>query len=264
MREALNAAGAGAFIPKIIDPLLLEYQRRYAPLVRALPRVKWASDQYYFNQRTANATGGNVTDGGAVPVSTSTYVQNNFAMKHFQQVGAVTGYAQEVTRMVIGDLRETEIEGAIKGLFWDIETGLLWSNAASTLNGARPQIDGLDTQVSSFSGGSQNAIDQLGNSFTLAMLDQLVDMVQQNAAEDVESSEWMFVCSSTVQNKAAQLLTNQQRYMTVEVETGLIVPSYKNIPFIKSSFLSGRSLTMGAVTTTTATTTGSIAASAAD
>jgi len=41
LEEALTAAGAAALVQKQIDPVLLEYQRRYAPLVRALPTVKW-------------------------------------------------------------------------------------------------------------------------------------------------------------------------------------------------------------------------------
>lgn len=261
LREALTAAGAGALVPKIIDPMLLEYQRRYSPLVRALPSVKWDSDVYYFNQRTQVANGGFVTDGGAVPVSNSTYVQNNFQMKHLQVVGAVTGYAQEVTRQVIGDLRRTEIEGSIRGLTWDIETALLWSNAASTVNGARPQFDGLDTQVATFTGGNQNAIDMNNGALSLAMLDELIDMVETNAAMSVFDSSWMILMSNTANSKIAQLLVNQQRFVDrVEVEAGLLVPTYRDIPIIKSSFLQSRSFSMGTVTTATATTGGSLAA----
>lgn len=261
LREALTAAGAGALVPKIIDPILLEYQRRYSPLVRALPTVKWDSDVYYFNQRTQVANGGFVADGGAVPVSNSTYVQNNFQMKHLQVVGAVTGYAQEVTRQVIGDLRQTEIEGSVRGLTWDIETAILWANSASTINGARPQFDGLDSQVANFTGANQNALDQAGSTLTLAMLDELIDMVETNAAMSVFDASWMLTMSNTANSKVAQLLTNQQRFVDkVEVEAGLIVPTYRDIPIIKSSFLSARSLTMGTITTATATTGGTLAA----
>jgi hypothetical protein len=261
LREALNAAGAGALIPKIIDPMLLEYQRRYSPLVRALPSTKWDSDVYYFNQRTQVANGGFVTDGGALPVSNSTYVQNNFQMKHLQVVGAVTGYAQEVTRQVIGDLRRTEIEGSIRGLYWDTETGILWGNAGSTINGARPQFDGLDTQVATYTGGNQNAVDEAGATLTLAMLDQLVDMVETNAAMAVFDASWMILLSATANSKVAQLLTNQQRFVDkVEVAAGLLVPTYRDIPFIKSSFLQTRGFSMGTVTTATSTTGGSLAA----
>ena len=261
LREALTAAGASALQPKIIDPVLLEYQRRYSPLVRSIPTVPWASDQYYFNQRTTTASGGFVPDGGARPVANSTYVQNNFQMKHVQVVGAVTGYAQEVTRQVIGDLRETEIEGSIRGMYWDIETGICWGNSASTANGAQPQFDGLDSQVTTFSGGYQNAIDQQGNSLTLAMLDELIDMVESNAAMPVFDDTWMIVMSNSAASKVAQLQVSQQRFNDqVEVATGLIVPTYRNIPLVKTSFLQARGYSMGAVTTATATTGGTLAA----
>lgn len=261
LREALTAAGASPLVPKIIDPLLLEYQRRYSPLVRSLPSTKWDSDTYYFNQRTLVATGGFVPDGGARPVATSTYVQNNFKMAHLQVVGAVTGYAQEVTRQVIGDLRQTEIEGSIRGLAWDTETACLWGNAASTTVGAQPEFDGLDTLVSTYTGSGQNALDKAGATLTLAMLDELIDMVETNAAMSVFDSGWMIVMSNTAISKVAQLLINQQRFNDrVEVAAGLIVPTYRDIPLIKSSFLSTRSLSMGAVTTATATTGGTLAA----
>ena len=254
LREALTVSGVGALLPKIIDPLLLEYQRRYTPLVRALPSTKWDTDVYYWNNRSVVATGGFVSDGGAVPVSNSTFNQSSFQMKHLQVVGAVTGYSQNVTRLVIGDLRQTEIEGSIRGLLWDTETGIDWGNSASTINGARPQFDGLDTQVSIFSGANQNCQDKGGNTLTLAMLDELIDMVEQNAAMPVFDSSWMIVCSSTVVSKIAQLLVNQQRFNDkVQIAPGLLVDTYRNIPLVKTSFLSPRSYSMGTVTATGST-----------
>lgn len=261
LREALTAVGAGPLITKIIDPVLLEYQRRYSPLVRAIPTIKWDTDVYYFNQRTQNATGGFVQDGGATPISNSTYVQNSFQMKHVMVTGAITGYAQEVTRLVIGDLRETEIDGSIKGLYWDTETALLWGNSASTANGARPQFDGLDTLTSTFTGSNQNAIDFNGATLTLGMLDQLIDMVESNAAMPLFDDSWQFVLSSAANSRVAQLLQSQQRFVgQVEIAAGLIVPTYRDIPLVKTSFLSGRGLAMGTVTTATATTGGTLAA----
>lgn len=261
LREALTAAGASALIPKIIDPMLLEYQRRYSPLMRSIPSVKWGSDSYYFNQRTVNPNGGFVTDGGARVVSNSTYVQNSFAMKHFQVVGAITGYAEEVTRQVIGDLRAREVEGSIQGMMWDIEHALLWGNAGASQFGAYPQFDGLDSLINSYSGSTQNALDKAGGSLTLAYLDELIDMVETNAAMSIFDESWMLVLSNTMVSKVAQLLTNQQRFVDkVEVAAGLLVPSYRGIPLVKSSFMASRSMQMGAVTSATATTGGTLAA----
>jgi hypothetical protein len=248
IREALTVAGVGPLLPKIIDPLLLEYMRRIAPLVRAIPSTKWDTDQYYWNNRSQVANGGFVSDGGAAPVSNSVYNQSSFQMKHLQIVGAVTGYSQAVTRMVIGDLRQTEIEGSIQGLLWDTETAIDWGNSASTINGARPQFDGLDTQVNVYSGAYQNALDKGGNTLTTAHLDELMNMVQINASMPLLGSSWMFVCSSTVISKVAQLLQGQQRFSQVQVAPGLLVDSYRNIPLMTTSFLAPQSYGMGTVT----------------
>ena len=253
LQEALTAAGASALIQKQIDPVLLEYQRRYAPLVRALPTVKWGSNVYYFNQRQSLPAGGFVTDGGARPVSTSVYVQNQFNIKQFQSVGAVTGYSEAVTADLIGSLRAKEISGAHQGLLWDIETAIAWGNSASTLNGPYPQFDGLDTIVSTFSGTTQNSINFANAAFDLGVLDNVIDLVEQNVAMPVESTAWMFVTSPTVNSRIAQLLTNQQRFVdTVEVAPGLIVNSYRNVPIIKSSFLQPRTNVLGTVTAASA------------
>jgi hypothetical protein len=260
LREALTAAGASALTPTIVDPMLLEYQRRYAPLVRATPSRKWDSTVYYFNQRTQRASGGFVTDGGARPVSNSTYVQNQFTIRNMQAVGAVTGYAQAVTRGLVQDLKQQEIEGSIQGLYWDIENAMLWGNSASTQYGAYPQFDGLDSLVSTFSGNSQNAID-FNAAMSLGALDKLIDMVEQQAAMAIQDSSWMLVMSPTAASKVAQLLQAQQRFSDrVEVAGGLNVMTYRDVPIIKTSFLSARGYGMGAVTTATATTGGTLAA----
>ncbi|MGW2936073.1 hypothetical protein ACWDA7_30445 [Streptomyces sp. NPDC001156] len=260
LREALTAAGAAPLINKIIDPMLLEYQRRYSPLVRSIQSRKWDSTVYYFNQRTARAAGGFVTDGGARPVTNSTYVQNQFTIRNMQSVGAVTGYSQAVTRQLIGDLRQQEIEGGVQGLYWDIETAVLWGNSGSTQFGGYPQFDGLDTLCATFSGTNQNALDAQGASFSLGWLDKLIDMVEQQAAMAIADASWMLVMSPTAASKVQQLVTAQQRFMDkVEVAAGLNVISYRDIPIIKSSFLSARAFQMGTVTTAPGTTGGSLA-----
>ena len=161
IQEALTAAGAAPLVSKRISPVLLEYQRRYAPLVRTLPSTKWDSTVYYFNKRVTLPGGGFVVDGGAynqgVP-STSSYNQENFQIRLLQSIGAVTGYAQAVTRNLIGDLRAREIEGAARGLYWDMETALLWGAEAPTAAGAAPQFDGLDVICSSFSNTTYSTV----------------------------------------------------------------------------------------------------------
>lgn len=259
LQEALTAAGVAPLIQKVIDPMLLEYVRRYSPLTASIPSTHWASDVYYFNTRTALVPGGFVTDGGARPVGNSTYEQNSFQMKHLQAVGAVTGYAQEVTRAQIGDLRRREIEGAVRGLYWDVETALVYGRADATANGPYPEFDGLASYFNVGSGSSQNMIDAQGAGLSLGWIDSLIDMVESNSAESIFDASWMIVLSPTANSRIAQLLTNQQRFQSVEVAAGLIVPTYRDIPLVKSSFLATRGLQMNTVTTTPASTGGTLA-----
>ena len=299
LEEALTAAGAAALVQKQIDPVLLEYQRRYAPLVRSLPTVKWGSTVYYFNKRTQLPSGGFVTDGGARAVSTSNYAQENFQIRLLQSVGAVTGYSQAVTADLIGDLRAREIEGAARGLYWDMETALIWGAELPTTKGPYPQFDGLDVICASFTssptggptqgigggtidnyggasgtagwgapnyspwtdGVDQNAINAGGAQLSLGGLDLLIDLVESNVAEPVENSEWMFVMSPAANSRLSQLLINQQRFVDqVEISSGLIVPTYRGVPIVKSSFLSPRTNKMVTVVATGSTATGTLAA----
>jgi hypothetical protein len=260
--EALTALGANALTQKVISPDLLEYVRRYSPLVSYIPTDPWTSNIYYFNTRNQLPAGGFVTDGGARPVSNSNYVQSSFTIRLLQTVGSVTGYAQEVTRAQIGSLLQKEIQGATKGLVWDIETGMDWGCAAATAN-TFPEFDGLDVLCSSFSASGsnpQNAQDMAGAELSSGMLDQLIELVESNMAEPVIGEEWAFVLSSRAVSALGQQFLPQQRYNSVEIAPGVNVPAYREIPFLKSSFLNARSIAMPAVTTATATTGGSLAA----
>lgn len=261
LQEALTSLGASALVEKVIDPNLVELVRRYSPLMAAIPTKPWDSNIYYFNSRSALPQGGSVAEGGARPVSQSTYTQNQFPIKLFQATGQVTGFAQQVTRSLIGDLLRKEVQGATKGLTFDIETALVWGNASATAN-SWPQPDGLDVQFANFSGSLQNAIDAGGNPVATGYLDQLIEIVESNAAEPVDGvgTDYMFVASSRAISSFGQGLVSQQRYDTVEIAPGVIVPTWRGIPLVKSSFLAARSASVGAVTTSTATTGGSLAA----
>lgn len=262
IQEALTAVGAGALVQKRIDPLVNELQRRYAPLLQAVPSQQWNSTVFNWDVRTALPAGGPVTDGGARPVSTSTYTQKNVTIQHILTVGAVTGYAEAVTTS-FGSLRGREIVGAVKNMGWLAETEMLFGNATATQYGAFPQFSGLDYFVNK---AGTNMVTLAGATFALSHFDKVIDLVENNINESIFGDDWMFVVSPGLDSKVAQLLTNQQRFNvpgipSAEVAAGLIVPTYRNIPIVKSSMLASRAGTMSAITLTSATTGGSIHAS---
>lgn len=267
LEEAITTAGAvSPLIPKAIDPVLLEYQRRYAPLLAAIPSRQWNSTQYFFNRRVSRPDSGGVVDGGARPIGNSTYEQSVFNIRLYQAVGSVTGYAQTVTRDIVGDLRQLELDGTVTSMLWTLENSFIWGNDGATANGQYPISSGLDYLVSNWTAGTGsnayvNALDLAGGNFALKNLDELIDLVETNAAMPI-GSDWMFVMSPRMNSNVGQLLLNQQRFAapTVNIGAGLNVPTYRDIPILKSSFLSPRSNQMGTVTTGTATTGGSLAA----
>lgn len=266
LEEAITAASSvSPLIQKQIDPLLLEYQRRYAPLLAVIPTKQWGSTQYYFNRRVVRPDAGGVVDGGARPIGNSTYEQASFNICLFQAVGSITGFAQTVTRDLIQDLRQTEIDGTVTSMLWTIENAFIWGNAGATANGQYPICSGLDYLVSNYSAGSGsnayiNAYD-INNNFALGRLDELIDIVETNAAMPVGSS-YMFLMSPRMSGAVNQSLAPQQRFdssNTMQI-AGLNVPSYRDVPIIKSSFLSPRSFQMGTPGVATATTLGTLLA----
>jgi hypothetical protein len=264
LQEALTVASTvTSLVQKQIDPLLLEYQRRYSPLLAMMPSKQWGSTQYFFNRRTARPDAGGVIDGGARPIGNSTYEQSVFNIRLLQAVGSVTGFAQTVTRDLIGDLRQLEIDGTVTSLMYTTECDAIWGNDPATASGQFPIFSGFDYLVSNFSAGSGslayiNAQD-INNNFTIARLDELIDLVESNAAMPV-GSNYMFLMSPRMSSAVSQALFPQQRFGSLPMMqvAGLEVPSYRGIPIAKSSFLSPRSFAMGTVTSGTTAAGGSL------
>jgi hypothetical protein len=267
LEEALTtAASTSPLIQKQISPLLLEYQRRYSPVLALIPSKQWGSTQYFFNRRVSRPDAGAVIDGGARPISNSTYEQAVYNIRLYQAVGSVTGFAQTVTRDLVGDLRQLELDGTVQSMLWTLETSFMWGSDPATANGVQPMSSGLDYLVSNWSAGSGslnyvNAVDYAGATFALKDLDEIIDLVETNAGMPVDSEAWMFVMSPRMNAAVGQLLVNQQRFMapTLEIAAGLNIPTYRGVPIAKSSFLSPRAFQMGTVATATSTTGGTLA-----
>jgi hypothetical protein len=266
LQEALTlASSVTPLIQKQIDPLLLEYQRRYSPLLALMPSKQWGSTQYFFNRRTARPDAGGVVDGGARPIGNSTYEQAVFNIRLLQAVGSVTGFAQTVTRDLVGDLRQLEIDGTIQSLMWTMECDAIWGHDGATANGQFPIYSGFDTLVSNFTAGAGslafvNALDVNG-AFTIARLDELIDLVEANASMPL-GSNYMLIMSQRMASAVAQAAFPQQRFAALPTmqAAGLNVPSYRDIPIVKSSFVSPRTFQMGTVTPSTSTSGGTLAA----
>src|SRR5260221_653280 len=258
LRETMtstSAGGAGPLVPKIIDRLLLEYKRAYAPIYHALPRKTWLTDSYFFNQRSSLPKAQATTEAPSttdVAASQSSYVQNGFLIKHMQSQLDISTFAAKVA-MVNGNLFDLELSGASKAMAWLEEIFHLWGHGKATLNTKRPQWDGLDTQTA-----SANKIDAASAALTLSMLDNMIDSVRGVAAQEL-GTDWFYVMSPRMQSRVNGLFVNQQRFnmeMTkifqrddfgipnapvVDnqlVDAGMEVATYRSIPIVASNFRS--------------------------
>lgn len=275
LRETLGTTtGAGGLVPVIIDRLLLEYQRKYAPLHRAIPRKTWSTNEYLFNQRNklplaqATTEAPSTTD---VAASQSNYAQTTFLIKHLQSQLDISTFAAKVA-IVNGNLFDLELAGAAKAMAWLEEAQHLYGSAQATLNTKRPQWDGFDVQI-----GSANKIDAGNAAVTLQDLDNMIDAVRGVAAQEL-GTDWFFCVSPKMSSRINGLFVQQQRFfenMTtiygrddfgfpdapitdnkVGIDAGVEVQTYRGVPIVLDTLLSNQGQ-MGAISTTNNTGSGS-------
>jgi len=262
IRETFNLAGGGTNLtPKLIDRLLFEAVRKFAPLRRVFPRRTWESDIYYFNTRNALPKAQATTESPSttdVVATASNYVQKNFPIKHTQSQLDIAKFTAQVAR-VNGNVYDLEIMGAALSMAWLEEVFHLYGSAGATLNTKRPQWDGLDMLTA-----SNNKIDGGANILTLSGLDALIDAIKAYAATQLSNGDWCFLVSSKMQSRLNGLFLNQQRWVGAYkmfarddygvpgqaivdsgIDAGVEVMTYRGIPIMETSFLDN----VGAMTT---------------
>lgn len=268
LRETLSTtSGAGNLVPKIIDRLLLEYQRKYAPLHKAIPRKTWETNTYYFNQRTAIPKAQMTTEAPSttqVAASQSTFVQNGYPIMHMQSQLDISTFAAKVAA-VNGNLFDLELAGAAKAMAWHEDVVHLYGSQQATLNTLRPQWDGFDVQI-----GSANKVNGSAAAATLQMLDNAIDAVRAVVSQEL-GTDWFFHVSPKMSSRINSLFIQQQRFNEgmamiyarddfgipggtvvdnkIAVDAGLEVQTYRGVPIVLSSFV-GNQGQMGTISIT--------------
>lgn len=277
LRETLSTtSGATNLVPKIIDRLLLEYKRLYAPLHKAIPRRTWETATYNFNQRTALPQAQETTEAPSttqVAPTQSTYVQLPFTIKHLQSQLDISTFAAKVA-IVNGQLFNLELAGAAKSMAWREEINHLYGSSVATLNTLRPQWDGFDVQLGST---GKNKIDAGNGALTLQNMDNMIDSVRNVAAQEL-GTDWFFCMSPAMSTRLNSLFVQQQRFnesMTtiygrddfgfpdgpivdnmIGVDAGMEVQTYRKIPIVLNNFLTSQGQ-MGSISLTTNAGSGS-------
>lgn len=268
LREAFSLTGANnalPLVPKVIDRLLFEGVRKYAPLRRALPRSTWETDQYIFNSRLALPRSQMTTEAPSVTdvqPTASSYTQKSFPIKHQQTQLDISLFTAQVAK-VNGDLFNLELSAAARSHAYLEEILNIWGSAGATNNTKRPQWDGIDLLMS-----NSNKIDAGGNPLTPKMLDDMIDSIRGIAAAEIMGGEFFFLVSGKMESSINRLFT---QFLRIEKEMttvyarddygmpngpitdnafdpGIECVSYRGVPIVISSFQSS----VGQMTTVTA------------
>jgi hypothetical protein len=278
IREAFSltsSGGASNLVPKVIDRLLLELQRKWGPMYRAVPRQTWETDEFFFNKRTTlpkaqHSTEAPPTSGtGSVAASNSTYVQSSFPIKHTTTIGDLSKFTVKVASNN-GSLFDLELGAHAKSMEWLEETTHIFGSAQATLRTHRPQWDGVDLMIA-----NANKIDAGTALLALKTMDDTVDAVRGVYAQEL-GMDYFWMMSPKMQSYVNGLHYQQVRYTlpmarmfsrddngdpmapvaNSAIDAGVEVQTYRNIPIVVSSWM-GNQGTMGTVSTTGNTGTGS-------
>ncbi|MEM1973296.1 MAG: hypothetical protein QXN68_00740 [Thermoplasmata archaeon] len=224
-----------ALVPQIVDPYIAELALKVAPLRQLIPKTPWTSGTYDRNKRISFGKARFVGDAITVPESQSTIVRFQEPLKIIMSKGGVTGFLQEASQELV-DALQLEIKGHTIETFHEEEFGMLYGNRYADSY----QFNGLDTWIKT------GVIDAGGDNISFKILDAGIDRIL-----DIGGKPSCIIMSHTMLSAVSRLLINQQRFLDkVEIEGGVRLLTYRDIPIYPTSFLKHSNWIGGTVTAT--------------
>ena len=267
IQETLSqTTGAQYLYQPVIDRALFEALRRKTASRMLLPRRKWNTPKYIFNKRINYPQVRGVVEApptsgvGASNPTSSTYLQINYPVKHWQSNMDLAKFSIQTAR-VNGDLMMLELQGASESYVWWEEAVNFYGSSGASLNTWRPTWDGADLLMATANKYVANAAP------SFALLDALID-ANKRALGDTLGTNYAFVMSFEMLSTFSRLFVQDQRWIgktTVYprddrgvmggavtdnnnyINAGLDVATYRGVPLVESSFLTPLG-TMAAVT----------------
>lgn len=239
-------ASGQALIPEDLDPVLIEYLYRIAPVIRRIGKSRADGKTHEINRRTAVPTSWFSGELGVLASAHSTYRRDTVQMKILRSPkGGVSGFERASARSYIDSL-ETEILGMVESMADLYEWSLLWGCTEETavasmyhgFTGDDYQFTGLIPFIfNDVNAAANNVFDAAGGAVTLSDLDD-----GENAAEGfrgVARDPKVWLMSRQMRSRINGLETQIYRVPeTVEFVGGWIMTAYKHNPIAASDFLS--------------------------
>jgi hypothetical protein len=272
IQETLSqSTGAQYLFQPTFDRALFEATRKFTTTRFLNPRVKWNTPKYFFNKRTnypqvrAVVEAPPTTGVGSVSATNSNYSQVVYNVKHWQAQMDLANFSIQTAR-VNGDLLELETKGATESAMWWEEAVNFYGSGGATLNTYRPQYDGYDMLMTSANKINANQAP------SIALYDAMIDQVKKALGTSLQG-KYAFVISPENLSASGRLFVQNQRWMGKEtifprdnrgklgapvtdnmnyIGGGVELLTYRNVPFMESSFLTP----LGTMSTVTASATG--------
>lgn len=226
LKKALTTTEGSVLIPEKIDPELIELAGKICPLRSLIKRVKWSTNAYDWNDRTALATAKAYDETDVFGASESTYGHNSVSIKMIEAEGQVSGLMLKVGGDIL-DPWASEIEGATESLAHLEEKLIIQGDVSSDAK----EFDGLRKQITQEVNLYGN---DLGSTEGLDALDEAISKIVNNAG-----TPDLIIISARDKLDLDKYFRTEYKYEweKVEVTPGVKLVSYKGIPVYVSAYV---------------------------
>ena len=259
IKKALTAAtGSGeALVPQQLEQAITNAIPRLSVALSMVTPKYTPGKLYEYNKLTGvPAAGAAVGESSITPIVQPTFTRASKTLKIFRKKGATTDFLADASRgnaQVSYDAAAANIEATMLSFVYDMEHYTFFGNESANAY----EFSGLDTLTAT------NRVNKGIAGVVPTSLKELDDLIDANLDNQGFDHKKAFVMSPYMLSKFSQLLTNVRlnqsmgQMSTVDLNGGWRLNAYRDIPIIMSSACRPKS-TMGTVTPSTATTTGSI------
>ena len=240
---ASQATGGIPLIPEDLDPVLVEYLYRVAPILRRIDKKEADGKTHELNRRIGVPSAWFSDETTVVTAAHSTYERMSVQIKILRTPkGGVSGFQRAASKRYIDSL-EAELLGMVEAIADLYEWSMLWScsndvTPAPAFTGDVMQYTGLLPYIFHDAyAAANNVIDAGSAACTLTNLDDLLNAVE--AFRGVQRDPKVFLASRQMISRIGGLETHIYRIPeTVEFVAGWSVTAYKHVPIVPSDFLS--------------------------
>lgn len=262
LRKSLtSASGVGsALIPQHLEQIITNAVVFLSPEFAMLQPEYDPQKLHEFNRVTAlGAAGSAIGEGATTPTKNSTYFRDSVLLKIIRRKGAVTNFLQDASAKYV-DAMAVEMENVIRAHVYDLNWYVIYGNEVANQYEFGGWDKWIKTNRFNFHTGGTPTLPT-----SLTFLDDMIDASNRKGGILHQRAFYM---TPEMRSRVSRLLTNVQLQQTsygpttgglgqVEIRGGWRLSTYRDIPILESTYMSGRgAVPMAASSVLTTSVTG--------